>query len=161
MKKFTHIDRNGKPVMVDVTGKEKTLRKAEAYCEVRVGEKLFNMIAGMKIEKGDVLTVAKIAGIQAAKRTFELIPLCHNISINNIDVKIVPDDKNCCLKVYCSALTEDKTGIEMEALTGAAVSALTIYDMCKAVEKSIVISDLKLLSKSGGKSGTYKRQNNS
>jgi molybdenum cofactor biosynthesis protein MoaC len=158
MKKFTHLDQNGKPVMVDVSGKEKTLRKALAYCEVSISKNLFDMISGHKILKGDVLTVAKIAGIQAAKKTYELIPLCHNISISKIDVDITPDENKSLLKIFCTAVTEDKTGIEMEALTGAAVAALTIYDMCKSIEKSIVISDLKLLSKSGGKSGVYNRK---
>jgi cyclic pyranopterin phosphate synthase len=160
MKKFTHLDQNGKPVMVDVSGKEKSLRKATAYCEVRTSKNLFNMITGNKVAKGDVLTIAKIAGIQAAKKSYELIPLCHNISFNKIDVDIIADESTHVLKILCSAVTEDKTGIEMEALTGAAVAALTVYDMCKSVEKSIVISDLKLLSKSGGKSGNYKIKDN-
>jgi cyclic pyranopterin phosphate synthase len=155
MKKLTHVNKNGKAGMVDVGNKKTTNRTAEGYCRVLVSELLFNKIRNNEIKKGDVLTTAKIAGIQGGKKTSELIPLCHSIFISKIDVEIElnPNDKS--VEIYSFAKTKGATGIEMEALTAVSIAALTIYDMCKAVDKSITIEKIKLLRKTGGKSGNY------
>lgn len=157
MKKLSHIDSKGKAVMVDVSSKQDTIRTAEAYAEVKLSEKVFKAVKENKISKGDVLTVAKLAGIQAAKKTSELIPLCHNIFISKIDVELKLNSKNKTIEIKSFAKTNSATGIEIEALTVVSVAALTIYDMCKALDKSIVIKEIKLLSKTGGKSGDYRR----
>ena len=156
MKDFTHTDSDSKAKMVDVTAKNDTLRKAEAFAEVLVSGEVFRKIKKNKMEKGDVLSTAKIAGIQASKKTFELIPLCHNIFISNVDLKFKLNAKRKSVEIRAFAKTVSKTGVEMEAMTAASVTALTIYDMCKALDKSIIISDIKLISKTGGKSGDYK-----
>jgi len=155
-KKLTHTNKNGKSNMVDVSDKEISIRTAEAYSKVKISDEVFKAIKENNIKKGDVLTVAKIAGIQAAKKTAELIPLCHNIFITKIDVELRLNKEKKCVEIKSFAKTESKTGIEMEALTAASVAALTVYDMCKAIDKSMVISETKLISKTGGKSGTYK-----
>jgi molybdenum cofactor biosynthesis protein MoaC len=155
-KKLTHTDSKGKANMVDVSEKKVTFRTAEAYGEVKVSKEIFKAIKNNSLKKGDVLTVAKIAGIQASKKTSELIPLCHNIFISKVDVDIKLNSKKSLVEIRSFAKTTSQTGIEMEALTAVSVAALTIYDMCKAIDKSMVISEIKLLSKSGGKSGDYK-----
>ena len=157
-KKLSHINIKGKAVMVDVSPKLKSLRTAEAFAEVKVSKKVFEAIKQNQIAKGDVLTVAKLAGIQAAKRTSDLIPLCHNIFISKVDVELKLNSKNNSVEIISFASTTDVTGIEMEALTAASVAALTVYDMCKALDKSIIITQVKLLSKTGGKSGNYVRK---
>uniref|UniRef100_A0A7V2ZLG5 Cyclic pyranopterin monophosphate synthase n=1 Tax=Ignavibacterium album TaxID=591197 RepID=A0A7V2ZLG5_9BACT len=159
MKKLSHINSKGKAEMVDVSGKEISLRTAEAIAEVKVSKEIFNAIKNNLVTKGDVLSIAKFAGIQAAKRTAELIPLCHNIFISKIDVELKLNSKNKTVEIKSFAKTTAQTGIEMEALTAVSVSALTVYDMCKAIDKSIVISEIKLISKTGGKSGNYSRKN--
>ena len=158
MKKLSHINSKGKAVMVDVSEKEITTRTAEAFAEVKVSKEIFNAIQKNEIAKGDVLTVAKIAGIQAAKKTSELIPLCHNIFISKIDVELKLNSKNKTVEIYSFAKTNSVTGIEMEALTAVSIAALTVYDMCKAIDKSMIISEIKLISKTGGKSGHYIRR---
>ncbi|MCZ6703190.1 MAG: cyclic pyranopterin monophosphate synthase MoaC [Ignavibacteria bacterium] len=158
MKDFSHIDKNGKVAMVDVSEKNITERTAEAYAEVKVSKKVFSKIKLNEVAKGDVLTVAKIAGIQAAKRTSELIPLCHNIIIGDVTVDLKLNSEKKSVEINTGVKTTSQTGVEMEALTAASVSALTVYDMCKALDKSIEISNIKLLSKSGGKSGDYIRK---
>ena len=155
MNKLTHINSKGKAEMVDVSAKGDTIRTAEAFAEVFVSGEVFVKIKNNEIAKGDVLAIAKFAGIQAAKKTSELIPLCHNIQISKVDVNIELNDKNNSLEIKSFAKTVAKTGIEMEALTAASVAALTVYDMCKALDKSIRITNIKLLSKTGGKSGNY------
>jgi len=155
-KKLTHTNKNGKANMADVSDKELSVRTAEAYSEVKISDEVFKAIKENNLKKGDVLTVAKIAGIQAAKKTAELIPLCHNIFITKIDVELQLNEEKKCVEIKSFAKTKSKTGIEMEALTAASVAALTVYDMCKAIDKSMVISETKLISKTGGKSGTYK-----
>jgi molybdenum cofactor biosynthesis protein MoaC len=157
-KKLSHTNKNNKAIMVDVSGKTETLRTAEAYAEVAVSKKVFDAIKKNEIAKGDVLTVAKLAGIQAAKKTSELIPLCHNIFISKIDVELKLNSKNKTVEIISSAKTNSVTGVEMEALTAASITALTVYDMCKALDKSIIIKEVKLLSKTGGKSGDYRLQ---
>lgn len=154
-KKLSHINSNGKAEMVDVSEKEITARTAEAYAEVKVSKEIFNAIKNNSVKKGDVLSIAKFAGIQAAKKTSEIIPLCHNIFISKIDVDLKLNSKNKTVEIKSFAKTTAQTGIEMEALTAVAVAALTVYDMCKAIDKSMVISEIKLLSKTGGKSGNY------
>ncbi|ROL61456.1 cyclic pyranopterin monophosphate synthase MoaC [Bacteroidetes/Chlorobi group bacterium ChocPot_Mid] len=152
---MTHTDKSGKLKMVDVSGKEKNLRTAKAQAVILMKSETLKAIIENNIKKGDVLTAAKIAGIQAAKRTYELIPLCHNIFIDHIDIQFIPDINNNSIKIFSLAKTYDKTGIEMEALTSVSLSALTVYDMCKAIDKTMTITNIKLLSKTGGKSGNY------
>lgn len=155
MKNFSHTDKSGKAKMVDVSSKEITVRTAEAFAEVQVSKKVFDKIKSNEIQKGDVLAVAKISGIQAAKKTSELIPLCHNIFISSIDVVLNFNEKKNTVEIKSLAKTTAQTGIEMEALTAVSISALTIYDMCKSLDKSITIKEIKLLSKTGGKSGNF------
>lgn len=155
-KKLSHINSKGKAAMVDVSEKKETMRTAEAYAEVKISKEVFDAIKKNQIAKGDVLTVAKLAGIQAAKKTSELIPLCHNIFISKVDVDLKLNSKNKTVEIYSLAKTNSVTGIEMEALTAVSVAALTVYDMCKALYKSIMIKEIKLLSKTGGKSGNYR-----
>ncbi|MCH7721739.1 MAG: cyclic pyranopterin monophosphate synthase MoaC [Bacteroidetes bacterium] len=155
MKDFSHIDKNGKAAMVDVSEKNITERTAEAYAEVNVSEKVFSKIKLNEVAKGDVLTVAKIAGIQAAKKTSELIPLCHNIFISKIDLNFELNEESNTIEIYSFAKTNSVTGVEMEALTAVNIAAITIYDMCKSIDKSIKINNIHLLSKTGGKSGNY------
>jgi molybdenum cofactor biosynthesis protein MoaC len=153
---LSHTDKNGKANMVDISAKNETVRTATAFAKVLVSKSLFTKIKKNDIEKGDVLSIAKFAGIQAAKKTSELIPLCHNILISKVDVELRLNSKNNSVEIESFAKTVSQTGIEMEALTAVSVAALTVYDMCKAVDKSITISHIKLLTKTGGKSGTYK-----
>ncbi|MCL5992346.1 MAG: cyclic pyranopterin monophosphate synthase MoaC [Bacteroidetes bacterium] len=157
MAKLSHTDKYGKARMVDVTSKQKTLRTAQAKAKVLLGEKAYKIVKENNISKGDVLSAAKIAGIQAAKKTSELIPLCHNIFISNIDIIFNMNDNENIIEIESVVKTESTTGVEMEAMTAASVTALTIYDMCKSVDKSIQITDIELISKTGGKSGIYKK----
>lgn len=152
---FSHVGESGKAKMVDVSAKKETVRTAEAYAEVQVSKTVFDKIKNNQIQKGDVLTVAKIAGIQAAKKSAELIPLCHNIFISSVDVNISLNEKKKTVEINSFTKTTAQTGIEMEALTAVSFAALTIYDMCKALDKSITIKYIKLLSKTGGKSGKF------
>lgn len=152
MKSFTHIDSKGKAKMVDVSAKVSSMRTAEAFGKIKVTKQIIRQIVDNTNKKGDVFSVAKIAGISGAKKTSELIPLCHNIFIHKIDLdfKIIKSKNE--IEIYSFAKTNSQTGIEMEALTAISIAALTIYDMCKAIDKGMVISDIKLLSKTGGKS---------
>ncbi len=159
MKKLSHIDSQGKVKMVDVSAKKDTLRTASAKADVIVSNRIIKLIKEKGIAKGDVFAAAKIAGIMAAKKTSELIPLCHNIFISNIDIKFDFNKKKNIISIFSEVKTKAQTGVEMEALTAVSVASLTIYDMCKAVDKSIVITNIELLSKSGGKSGDYKKIN--
>jgi cyclic pyranopterin phosphate synthase len=151
---LTHIDAAGRPRMVDISDKPETEREAVAKCTVRMKAGTFELIKQGKIAKGDVLTVAQLAGIMGAKHTPFLIPLCHPLLIANAKVEFKLDEANNSVEVTAAVKSTGKTGVEMEALTAAAVAALTIYDMCKAVEKGITIDNLRLIRKSGGKSGT-------
>ena len=156
MNEFSHLNSLGKAEMVDVSSKEETVRTAEAFAEVLVSEEVFLKIKNNEIAKGDVLSIAKFAGIQGAKKTWELIPLCHNIFISKVDVELKLNEEKKSIEITSFAKTVEKTGIEMEALTAVSSASLTVYDMCKAIDKSIKISNIKLLSKTGGKSGNYK-----
>ena len=157
-KVFTHFDSQGKAAMVDVSAKRKTIRTARASCILSMQKETFLMVKNGSTSKGDVFGIARVAGIMAAKKTHELIPLCHPLSISLIKIDFELDDGNFSIKIKSQCKLDDKTGLEMEALTAVSIAALTIYDMCKGVDKNIIISDIKLLEKSGGKSGTFKRK---
>ena len=156
MAKLTHVDSHGRARMVDIGPKSVTRRVAEASCAIRLEPGTLRLVRGNRIAKGDVLNVARVAGIQAAKRTHELIPLAHPIPVETIEVQT--SIVRAGIKIVCRVTAEAKTGAEMEALTGAAVAALTIYDMIKAVDRKAVISRLGLDFKSGGKSGVFRRR---
>lgn len=155
MDKFSHLDDKGKAKMVDVSKKRPTDRLATAYGKVLLNRKTYDMVKNSEIEKGDVLTVAKVAGIMAAKNTANTIPMCHPINLTSIDIEFNMDDENCDIEIFATCKLNAKTGVEMEALHAVSVAALTIYDMCKAVQKDITITDIRLLRKTGGKSGAY------
>jgi cyclic pyranopterin monophosphate synthase len=157
MKKLSHINNKGDVQMVDVTAKAKTVRKAKARGIVKMDARTLELIEKGQITKGNVLTIAKIAGIMAAKKTGGLIPLCHPLELTGVDLTLSIDNENLQIIIESVVQTAGKTGVEMEALTAVSVAALTIYDMCKAVNKKIIIGDIMLLEKSGGKSGTFKR----
>ena len=157
-KKLTHIDSKGKAAMVDVGGKASTLRKAAAKGAVYMEKETIKLISSNKIAKGNVFETARLAGIMAAKKTAELIPLCHQLNVTSVSVEFKIDNKKNKVEIEAKANCRGQTGVEMEALTAASVAALTIYDMCKAVDRAMIISDIKLMEKSGGKSGTWKRK---
>jgi len=159
MKKLSHINNEGNVQMVDVTVKTKTIREAKARGIVQMDAPTLQLIEKGKIAKGNVLTTAKIAGIMAAKKTGELIPLCHPLELTAVDLNFTIDRKQSFIIINAVVRISGKTGVEMEALTAVSVAALTIYDMCKAVNKGIIIKDIMLLKKSGGKSGIYIRKN--
>lgn len=152
---LSHLDREGKVKMVDVSSKEETLREAVARAKVILSPSTFAILKAGQLKKGDALAVAQLAGIQAAKKTWELIPLCHPLPLTFIDVQLQLDEAEHKVEIEAICRTKAETGVEMEALTACAVAALTIYDMCKAVERGIRITDLRLIYKSGGKSGEY------
>jgi len=154
MAKLTHMDDDGRPRMVDVTGKADTDRVAVAGGRVSMLPATFRIIKQGKAAKGDVLSAAQLAGIMAAKRTPDLIPLCHPILIGNVNIEFTLNEKNSAVEITTTVESTGKTGVEMEALTATAVAALTIYDMCKAVDRGMKIENIRLLKKSGGKSGT-------
>lgn len=160
MEQFTHLDKNGKARMVDVSSKNNTDRMAKAYGKVILNEKSYTMVKNSEIEKGDVLTVAKVAAIMAAKNASSTIPMCHPINLASIDIDFKMNDKNHYIEIYAICKLNAKTGVEMEALHAVSVAALTIYDMCKAIQKDILITDIKLLKKTGGKSGEYTNESN-
>lgn len=154
---LTHVDSSGKASMVDVSHKDSSSRTADASCIVHLGPAAYQLVKSNQIKKGDVLTLAQIAGIQGAKQTAYLIPLCHNIFLSKVEVHLQLVDEQSAVVISSTAKTTGQTGVEMEALTAAVVAALTVYDMCKAVSKDIVVSDLRLDFKAGGKSGTWAR----
>ncbi|SKA48135.1 cyclic pyranopterin monophosphate synthase MoaC [Enterovibrio nigricans] len=156
MSGFTHINASGEANMVDVSGKAETVREARAEAYIDMAPETLELIVSGKHHKGDVFATARIAGIQAAKRTWDLIPLCHPLMLSKVEVSLeaLPETSQVRIESLCK-LT-GKTGVEMEALTAASVAALTIYDMCKAVQKDMVIGQVRLLEKTGGKSGHFK-----
>jgi len=156
--KFSHLDHKGDARMVDIGDKAPTRRVAVASCRVHMKPETLKAVMDDRIKKGNVFTVAKVAAISAAKRTGELIPLCHPLSPEHVDVHFSQDVEGGILEITTSVTVTAKTGAEMEALQAAAQAALTVYDMCKAVDRGITISDLQLISKEGGKSGPWKRQ---
>ncbi len=153
---FTHINQDGKANMVDVTAKEVTVRQAIAEAYVDMSPETLALIVNGQHHKGDVFATARIAGIMAAKKTSDLIPLCHPLALTKVEVNITAETDMNRVRIESLCKLSGKTGVEMEALTAASVAALTIYDMCKAIQKDMVISAVKLLEKTGGKSGHFK-----
>jgi cyclic pyranopterin phosphate synthase len=153
MAKLSHLDESGRARMVDVTAKDDTVREAVAKGSVRMKPETLALIQSGGVPKGDVLAVAQVAGVMAAKRTHELIPMCHPLLLSAIDVRLEPDEKESAVHITATVRTTGKTGVEMEALTAVSVAALTIYDMCKAVDRGMRVEGVRLARKSGGKSG--------
>jgi cyclic pyranopterin phosphate synthase len=160
MGKLTHFDKDGRARMVDVGAKTPTRRMAVVSGKVSMKPETLRRIIDKKMEKGDVLGIARVAGIMAAKRTGEIIPLCHPLSIDTVEIDLQTDVKRSEVRIETKVKSTGKTGVEMEALVATAAAALTIYDMCKAVDRGMKISEIMLLKKSGGKSGTYIRKTN-
>jgi len=158
MSRLTHFDDQGRAVMVDVSDKAETERLAVAKGRVTMRPATLKLILANGVKKGDVLTVAQLAGIAGAKRTPDLIPLCHPLALTSAKVELRPDRKASAIDIEARVKTTGRTGVEMEALTAVAVAALTVYDMCKAIDRDMVLSDIRLEHKSGGKSGTYRRK---
>jgi cyclic pyranopterin phosphate synthase len=154
-KPLTHLDTQGQAQMVDVSAKVPTKRQAVAVAQVRMQAATFEAIQAGNAPKGDVLGTARLAGIMAAKQTSQLIPLCHPLPLHKVEVQVMPDSQLPGYQIQASVTTKAETGVEMEALTAVSVAALTLYDMAKALEKSIQIESIRLLSKTGGKSGDY------
>ena len=158
MSSFTHIDDKGRVRMVDVTAKQPTARIAVAGGTVMMKPETLKMIGDLKVKKGNVLETARIAGIMAAKKTSELIPMCHPLNLTHVQIDFNSDENNHCIGIEAAVRAIDQTGVEMEALTAVSAAALTIYDMCKSYDREMTISKIQLLEKSGGKSGTFKRE---
>jgi len=158
MTKLSHIDERGKARMVDVTAKRETVREAVAQGRVLMRPATVALIESGGITKGDVFAVAKVAGIMAAKKTSDMIPMCHPLYLTGVDIQFTVNADSGEIKILAAVKTVGKTGVEMEAMTAVAVAGLTIYDMCKAADRSIIITDINLLSKKGGKSGTFIRE---
>jgi cyclic pyranopterin phosphate synthase len=156
-RRLTHVDRRGRPRMVDVSAKPVTARRAVAEAMVAVEQETLSLVIDGSGPKGDVLTVAELAGVMAAKKTAELIPLCHPLPLTDVGVEITPDRAAGALRIRTTVATTSQTGVEMEALTAASVAALTVYDMIKAVDRTAEIRHVRLLEKSGGKSGEWHR----
>lgn len=155
MSKLTHLDEQGRARMVDVSEKDVTVRQATARGRISMSAETLTMIAEGRARKGDVLAAARIAGIMAAKKTHDLIPLCHPLAITGLAIDFTPDEKSGAIEVEATVKIEGKTGVEMEALTAVSVACLTIYDMCKSADRAMRIGDIRLIEKSGGKSGHY------
>ena len=158
MADFTHFDENGRSRMVDVSQKAETLRTALAAGCVNVSPETLELIKTGGLKKGDVLTTAQIAGIMGAKRTSEIIPMCHPVGLSGVDIDFVLTPQPPRVEIYATARCTGQTGVELEALTAVSVAALTVYDMCKAVQRDMTISDIRLLRKTGGKSGDFIRE---
>ncbi len=156
MTKLSHINEKGDAQMVDVSDKASTNREAKARAIVSMKAETLELIVSGSHKKGDVIAVAKIAGIQAAKKCSELIPLCHPLMLSKVSVDIIPNNEKSCIEIQATAKLKGTTGVEMEALTAASIAALTIYDMCKAVDRFMRIDNVQLLEKKGGKSGHWK-----
>ena len=154
-KVLTHFDKNGNPSMVDINSKEMTKRVAIVIGKIKMQPKTLKKILDIKIKKGDVLNIAKIAGIMASKKTEQLIPLCHSIPLSYVNVDLTPDIENSLINIKAEASLVGKTGVEMEAFTAVTIASLTIYDMCKSIDREMEITDIKLVHKSGGKSGEF------
>ncbi len=153
---FTHFDEAGKARMVDVSKKEATMREAIAHASISMNRETFRMIMDRSIAKGDVLGIAQVAGIMGAKRTADIIPMCHPLNITNVEINFFPSQGENKIEIEATVKTKGQTGVEMEAFLAVSTAALTIYDMCKAVDRGMVISDIHLIEKRGGKSGTFR-----
>jgi len=158
MAKLSHVDAEGKARMVDVTTKDVTERVATARGAVSMRAETLALIVEKKVEKGDVFTVARVAGIMAAKKTSELIPMCHPLNLTSIAIDLMPEENPPRVEIEATVRVSGKTGVEMEAVTAVAVAGLTIYDMCKAVDREMTLGEIRLVKKSGGKSGTFIRK---
>lgn len=158
MGEFTHFNQHGDAIMVDISEKTDTAREAIAEGRISMNQECFDQLKAGNIGKGDVLGVARIAGIMGAKKTSELIPLCHLLSLTKAEIDFELEDETCSVRTICTVRTTGKTGVEMEALTGVQIALLTIYDMCKAVDKGMEMNGIHLCQKSGGKSGIYIRK---
>ena len=158
MGEFTHFNQHGDAIMVDISEKTETAREAIAEGRISMNQECFDQLKAGSIGKGDVLGVARIAGIMGAKKTSELIPLCHILNLSKLEVEFIFNDNTFEIETRCTAKTTGKTGVEMEALTGVQIALLTIYDMCKAVDKGMEMNGIHLCQKSGGKSGIYIRK---
>ena len=158
MSSFTHIDDKGRVRMVDVTDKKPTVRVAVAEGWVSMKPETFQLIRDQKVKKGNVLETARIAGIMAAKKTSELIPMCHPLHLTHVQLDFDPDDAQHRIRIQAAVRTIDQTGVEMEALAAVSVAALTLYDMCKSYDREMRITEIQLIEKSGGKSGPFKQQ---
>ncbi len=158
MRDFTHFDAEGRARMVDVGEKAPTRRTAAAGARVLVSRETFALIRDGGVKKGDVLSTAQLAGIMGAKRTAELIPLCHPVAVDGIDMALTLDEARCCVDIRVEVSCDGRTGVEMEALTAVSTAALTVYDMCKAVQRDMVITDVRLLEKTGGVHGDFRRE---
>ena len=158
MEDFTHFNDQGRARMVNVGEKAPTRRTAAAGARVLVNRTTFSLIRSGGMKKGDVLAAAQIAGIMGAKRTWELIPMCHPVQVNGIDLTLTLDEARCSVEIRAEVSCDGRTGVEMEALTAASTAALTVYDMCKAVQRDIVITDIRLLEKTGGVHGNFQRE---
>ncbi len=157
MSNFTHFDKAGRSRMVDVTDKKETVREAVAQATVTMQPETLRRIMDRTIEKGDVLGVAQTAGIMAAKKTSDLIPMCHPLNLTSVAMDFLPHEERSRITVRATVKITGKTGVEMEALVAVSIASLTIYDMCKAIDRGMTISDIQLVKKSGGKSGVYAR----
>jgi len=159
--RLTHFDAAGAARMVNVSEKPDTAREAVAAGRVIMLPGTLRLILDRKVTKGDVFGVARLAGIMAAKKTADLIPLCHPLQLTSVDISFEPDEKESCVNIQATVSTTGQTGVEMEALTAVSAACLTIYDMCKAVDRGMTMSDIRLMKKTGGKSGTFERNNES
>ncbi|MCA1012054.1 cyclic pyranopterin monophosphate synthase MoaC [Halobacillus halophilus] len=159
MSEFTHFNEQGRARMVDISSKGETVRTAVAYSSVQANEEIYHKITNQEIAKGDVLAVAQVAGIMAAKKTSDWIPMCHPLSLSGVDISFDWETSHSyTLQIQAAVKTKGSTGVEMEALTAASATALTIYDMCKALDKGMVIGPTYLMEKTGGKTGDYQRE---
>jgi cyclic pyranopterin monophosphate synthase len=158
MGKLSHLDEQGRARMVDVSEKEVTSRIAVARGTIHMAAETLALIRQGKVEKGEVFSVARVAGIMAAKKTSELIPMCHPLNISSVEIELLPENEPPRVDIKASVRVSGKTGVEMEAMTAVAAAGLTIYDMCKAVDREMTIDEIRLVKKSGGKSGTFERK---
>lgn len=156
-KKLTHLNEQGRARMVDVSEKNKTKRIAKATATVKLNEETFNSVVNLGIKKGDVLAVSQVAGIMGAKNTADIIPMCHPIMLSGVDIEFILKKELFEIQIIATTKCVGETGVEMEALSAVSIASLTIYDMCKALQRDIEITDIKLLEKSGGKNGNFKR----
>lgn len=156
MAKLTHFDKLGRAKMVDVSPKAETVREAVVRGSVYMKPATYRAILAGKVPKGDVFPVARVAGILAAKKTSDLIPMCHPLNLSHVEINFLPDEKESRIDIEAKVRIKARTGVEMEALVAVATAALTLYDMCKAIDRGMVISDIRLMKKTGGKSGTYR-----
>ena len=157
MTKLTHFDEHGAARMVDVSEKDETVREAVAAGSVVMLPETLRLILDKKVSKGDVFGVARVAGIMAAKKTADLIPMCHQLNLASVEISFEPDENGSRVNITATVRTTGKTGVEMEALTAVAAAGLTIYDMCKAVDRAMIVTELRLIKKTGGKSGVFER----